>query len=93
MVGVTLFFTEKNADNMNKLTWLELYDFLHKQDNELKNIGNFNWQSPVIIHDGTTGDEFECDTMYISDSRGTDRFVLMTNIESIFKENSSGSRN
>lgn len=76
---------------MNKMTWLDLYNFLYEQANSTKNFGRFNWQSPVIVHDANTGDEFDCDTYTISDSRGSDKLVLAINMETIFGENSNGS--
>lgn len=70
---------------MNNMTWLDLYNFLYNQAN--LNVGKFNWSSPVMIHDASTGDEYNCDTWIISDDKGNDRVVLATNIESIFAEN------
>lgn len=76
---------------MSNMTWLDLYKFLHDQANNLVNIGTFPWNDPINIHDAETGDEFNCDTYYISDNRGDDRVVLMINTEAIFGENSNGS--
>jgi len=75
---------------MNKLTWLDLYNFLYNQANDTRNFGHFNWQSPVIVHDASTGEEFNCDTWVISTNDGEDKIVLATNIESIFSENKKG---
>jgi hypothetical protein len=72
---------------MNKMTWLDLYTFLHERANNIKAVGTFEWNTPVLIHDADTGDEFTCDTYYVSDSREKDRLVLITNIEKIFEEN------
>lgn len=71
---------------MNNMTWLDLYNFLYSQANEVKNIGKINWQDPVMVHDASTGDEINCDTWIISDPRGDDRLVLATKIETIFSE-------
>jgi hypothetical protein len=73
---------------MNKLTWLDLYNFLYERANNVNAVGTFNWNEPVLVHDANTGDEFPCDTYYISDNRGENRIVLITNIEKIFQENS-----
>ena len=72
---------------MSKITWLDLYNFLHDQANNINKVGNFNWDVPVMIHDADTGDELTCDTWVISDNRGKDRVVLVTNIEHIYSEN------
>lgn len=66
---------------MNKMTWLDLYNYLHAQANGLDNLGKFDWNSPVVIHDAETGDEFLCDT-YEFDNKLT----LTINMESIFLE-------
>lgn len=69
---------------MSNMTWLELYNFLHEQANSLDNIGEFDWSKPVTIHDAETGDEYTCDTFYVSDDTDFERTVLMINIPSIF---------
>jgi len=68
------------------MTWLDLYNFLHQRANDIKNLGSFDWQAQVVVHDAETGDEHSCDTYYISDNRGDDRFVLITNLEKVFND-------
>lgn len=75
---------------MNKMTWLDLYNFLHSQAHDFKNLGSFDWNAPVMIHDASTGEELNCDTWVISNEDGEDKVVLATNIESIFAENKKG---
>lgn len=75
---------------MNKMTWLDLYNYLHAQANGLDNLGKFDWNSPVIIHDASTGEESYCDTWEITHKINQERVVLVTNIESIFSENTKG---
>lgn len=77
---------------MNKMSWLDLYNFLYNQANDSKNFGHFDWQSPVIIHDASSGDEFSCDTWVVSsdNDNGKNKLVLAINIESIFAENEKG---
>ncbi len=74
---------------MNNLTWIDLFRFLNERASDNPNLDQFDWSAPVIIHDADTGDEYNCDTMYVSDYRGKDRFVLMTNLETIVTENSN----
>ena len=69
---------------MNSMTWLELYNFLHQQANDPQNFGNFDWNEPVIVHDAETGDEYSCDTYYISNKSGIEKMVLATNIDKIY---------
>ena len=71
---------------MNKMTWLDLYNYLYDRANNVSAVGTFDWSRPVLVHDANTGDEFSCDTYYVTDNRGNDRLVLITNIEKIFEE-------
>lgn len=75
---------------MNKMSWLDLYNYLHAQANGLDNFGKFDWNSPVMIHDASTGDEYYCDTWVLSPNSCKERVVLATNVESIFAENKKG---
>jgi hypothetical protein len=63
---------------MNKMTWLDLYNYLYQQANNIQNFGNFNWDEPVIYHDVFTGDEYHCDTFMISTQNNKEKLVLMT---------------
>lgn len=31
------------------MTWLELYSFLYEKANNVKDLGKFNWQEPVLV--------------------------------------------
>lgn len=74
---------------MNNLTWIDLFRFLNERASDVRNLGKFDWSAPVIIHDAETGDEYNCDTYYVSDDRSDkERFVLITNMENIFNERS-----
>lgn len=69
---------------MSNLTWLDLYNFLSQQANKVDNFGKFDWSSKVTIHDAETGDERDCETFFISDNEGNEKFVLVVNSEHIF---------
>ena len=71
---------------MNNLTWLDLYNHLHKIANNINTVGQFNWNEPVVIHNAETGDENTCDTWIITDSSNKDKFFLVINTEAIFGE-------
>lgn len=74
---------------MNNMTWLDLFRFLNERASDMPNLGKFDWSAPVIVHDAETGDEYNCDTYYISNDRSNkERFVLVTNMENIFNERS-----
>ena len=47
------------------MTWLELYNFLHQKANDVHNLDSHLWQSEVVIHDATTGEESSVDTWEI----------------------------
>jgi hypothetical protein len=66
---------------MNNITWLDLYNFLYSKAHDLNKLGDFEWNSPVIIHDASTGEEYDCDT-YLIDNKLT----LTINMESVFNE-------
>lgn len=61
---------------MSNLTWLELYNFLHKQANEVKNIGNFDWNDNVFVYNSDTDETMLCDTFYLGS-----QLVLGINME------------
>ena len=69
---------------MNKMTWLDLYNFLHKKANDTSNLDDYNWGQQVMIHNAETGDEYPADTWVIANSEGKDRLVLVINDEEIF---------
>jgi hypothetical protein len=49
-----------------KMTWLELYDFLNKNTNG--EMSQF-WNQTVCVYDVNTGNEYECDTMILDESK------------------------
>lgn len=63
---------------MNKMTWLDLYKFLHERANNVKAVGTFDWNKPVMIFDNATGEMFDSDTYYLQSNHSND-FVLMIN--------------
>jgi hypothetical protein len=52
---------------MNKLTWLDLYNFLVERANNINAVGTFDWNQKVQIFDNATGELFNCDTYYLDD--------------------------
>ena len=52
---------------MDKMTWLDLYNFLHQQANCSKNIGNFDWQQEIKIFDYGTLDYYETNISQLPD--------------------------
>lgn len=65
---------------MNKMTWLDLYNFLNERANNVNAFGTFAWNDPVMIFDNATGEMFDCDTYYLQNDNNHDNdFVLMIN--------------
>lgn len=40
---------------MNKITWLDLFNFLNERANDFKNLGKFDWQAEVKVYDNQYG--------------------------------------
>jgi hypothetical protein len=40
---------ELMIENMNNITWLDLYNFLYHKANDIENIGKFDWTTKVTI--------------------------------------------
>ncbi len=62
----------------SKMTWLDLYNFLHKNANDISKLNDMSrfWSQHVMIHNMETDDEYTCDTLIIND-----RLVLSINHE------------
>lgn len=66
------------------MTWLELYNFLHEQANNIHKHGTFDWQSNVKVYDAENDNLSDCDTYFLTDENtGETNFVLMTNVEKV----------
>lgn len=53
------------------MTWLDLYNFLHTNANNLSKINDMSrfWNQSVVVHDIETGDEYACDTLILDESK------------------------
>jgi hypothetical protein len=52
------------------MTWLDLFDFLNKQANDINNLGKFPWQEQVEVFDWETLDYYPADFIQMpSDSK------------------------
>lgn len=53
----------------NKMTWLDLYNFLHKNANDSSKLDEMSryWNQHVMVHNLETDDEYPCDTLIIND--------------------------
>jgi len=79
MIGVTL----AKGQYMNTTTWLDLYNFLYKQANDINNLGKFDWNEPVIIYDADTGNEYISEPYFMSSHNKKENFVLTINSDQI----------
>lgn len=54
---------------MNKMTWLDLYNYLNSQANDIKNIGKFPWQETVEVFDFETLAYYPTDFITMPDGK------------------------
>lgn len=54
---------------MNKITWLDIYNYLHKQANDIQNLGKFPWQEEAKIFDFGTLRYFPTDFIEMPDGK------------------------
>lgn len=40
---------------MDKITWLDLYNFLYRKAHDFKNLGNFDWSAEVKVLNPKSG--------------------------------------
>jgi hypothetical protein len=43
------------------MKWIDLFQFLNQRANDLKNLGQFDWQSEVKVYDNAYGGLFNSD--------------------------------
>lgn len=51
------------------MNWLDLYNFLNKQANNIKNIGQFPWQETVQVFDFETLEYYPVDFIEMPDGK------------------------
>jgi hypothetical protein len=54
---------------MNKMTWLDLYNFLYERANDINNPGSFPWQEPVQVFDFETLEYYPTDFIQMPDNK------------------------
>tara|TARA_B100001094_G_scaffold22454_1_gene18993 strand:- start:1732 stop:1932 length:201 start_codon:yes stop_codon:yes gene_type:complete len=48
------------------MTWLDLYNLLHKKANDVHNLDSTLWSSQITVHDAPTGTEYsDCNILDI----------------------------
>lgn len=60
------------------MTWLELYNFLHKRANTLSELGTVKWDAEVVAHNAATGEEDSVDIWELSDPIEHDHNTRLT---------------
>jgi hypothetical protein len=43
------------------MTWIDLFQFLNERANDLKNLGQFDWQAEVMVYDNNYGGIYTAD--------------------------------
>ena len=79
MKQLTIFDVQEKM--MTRMTWLDLYNYLHQKANDIKNLDSELWSQQVVAHNAETGDEHPLDTWLISKDSDTqpNRLVLVYN--------------
>jgi len=54
---------------MDKMNWLDLYNFLHQKAHDFKNLGKFPWQEEVKVWDWETLDYYSVDFIETPDGK------------------------
>jgi len=54
---------------MNKMTWLDLYNFLYERANDINSEGNFPWQESVQVFDFETLEYYPTDFIEMPDKK------------------------
>jgi hypothetical protein len=60
------------------MTWLELYNFLHKRANTLSELGTVKWNEEIVVHNAATGEEDVVDIWELSDPIEHDHNTRLT---------------
>lgn len=69
MAQLMLFEETEEKMSTKYMTWLDLYNFLHKNANDINKLNEMSkfWGQHVIVHNVETDDEYPCDTLIIND--------------------------
>ena len=54
---------------MNKMTWLDLYNFLYERANDINSGGSFPWQQTVEVFDFETLEYYPTDFIQMPDNK------------------------
>lgn len=54
---------------MNKMTWLDLYNFLYDKANNVNNVGAFSWREEVSVFDFETLEYYPVDFLEMPDGK------------------------
>ena len=60
------------------MTWLELYNFLHKRANTLSELGTVKWNEEIVVHNAATWEEDVVDIWELSDPIEHDHNTRLT---------------
>jgi hypothetical protein len=63
---------------LDKITWLDLYNFLYYKAHDFKNLGKFKWDSEVKVINPKTGEEFHIEPRLITQENKGELFCNPT---------------
>lgn len=49
------------------MKWIDLFQFLNERANDLKNLGQFDWQADVKVYDNSYGGLYNADLIELHD--------------------------
>lgn len=55
---------------MDKITWLDVYNFLYHKAHDLRNLGKFNWSEEVKVIDPETGKQYTIEPVLTKEHQG-----------------------
>jgi hypothetical protein len=59
------------------MNWLDLYNFLYERAHDMKNLGQFDWQSEVKVYDNAYGELFNADLIEFDYSNKKEIYLKM----------------
>lgn len=59
------------------MKWIELFDFLNNQANNINNVGKFDWQSNIVVFDKDTAEYYDADLLGFNDPVHNDIYLTI----------------
>lgn len=63
------------------MKWIDLFQFLNQRANDIKNLGNFNWQADVEVFDNHYGGLHKSELIELYDDFGNKQIYIKIDSE------------